>query len=156
MADLRQKLNEPGVIVLDGATGTQLQQMGLPPGMAPELWNLQNPEAVKKHYRAYVEAGSDAILTNSFGGTRPRLDMEQTGHLTHDINVAATALAREVSGDEVLVLGSMGPTGLLMEPMGELTYEKAVDYFAEQAAALAEGGVDGIHIETLSDLQEAK
>lgn len=156
MADLRQKLAQPGVIVLDGATGTQLQGMGLPPGMAPELWNLQNPEAVKKHYRAYVEAGSDAILTNSFGGTRPRLDMEQSGHLTHDINVAAAALAREVAGDKVLVLGSMGPTGLLMEPMGELTYEKAVGYFAEQAAALAEGGADGIHIETLSDLQEAK
>jgi 5-methyltetrahydrofolate--homocysteine methyltransferase len=156
MADLRQKLTEPGVIVMDGATGTQLQGMGLPPGMAPELWNLQNPEAVKKHYQAYVEAGSDAILTNSFGGTRPRLDMEQSGHLTHDINVAAAALAKEVAGDKVLVLGSMGPTGLLMEPMGELTYEKAVDYFAEQAAALAEGGADGIHIETLSDLQEAK
>jgi methionine synthase I (cobalamin-dependent) len=156
MANLQQRLAEPGVIVLDGATGTQLQKMGLPPGMAPELWNLQNPEAVKKHYRAYIEAGSDAILTNSFGGTRPRLDMEQSGHLTHEINVAAAALAREVAGDKALVLGSMGPTGLLMEPMGTLTYETAVEYFAEQAAALAEGGADGIHIETLSDLQEAK
>jgi 5-methyltetrahydrofolate--homocysteine methyltransferase len=156
MANLQQRLAEPGVIVLDGATGTQLQKMGLPPGMAPELWNLQNPEAVKKHYLAYIEAGSDAILTNSFGGTRPRLDMEQSGHLTHEINVAAAALAREVAGDKALVLGSMGPTGLLMEPMGTLTYETAVEYFAEQAAALAEGGADGIHIETLSDLQEAK
>ncbi|MBC6938398.1 MAG: PAS domain S-box protein, partial [Chloroflexi bacterium] len=124
---------------MDGATGTQLQKMGLPAGMAPELWNLQNPKAVKQHYRAYIEAGSDAILTNTFGGTRPRLDMEGSGHLTHEINRAAAALAREAAGDEVLVLGSMGPTGLLMEPMGELTYEKAVEYFAEQAAALAEG-----------------
>lgn len=156
MADLKQKLAEPGIIIMDGATGTQLQQMGLPAGMAPELWNLQNPEAVKKHYQAYIEAGSDAILTNSFGGTRPRLDMEGSGHLTHPINVAAAALAREVAGDKVLVLGSIGPTGLLMEPMGELTYEKAVEYFAEQAAGLAEGGVDGIHIETMSDLSEAK
>lgn len=156
MPDLRQKLLEPGIIVMDGATGTQLQQLGLPAGMAPELWNLQNPEAVKKHYQAYVDAGSDIILTNTFGGTRPRLEMEQQGHLTHEANVAAARLAREVAGDMVLVLGSIGPTGLLMEPMGELTYDKAVEYFAEQAAALAEGGVDGIHIETMSDLQEAK
>ena len=156
MPDLKQKLSEPGIIIMDGATGTELQQLGLPAGMAPELWNLQNPEAIKKHYRAFVEAGSDVILTNTFGGTRPRLEMEQSDHLTHDINVAAAKLAREVAGDKVLVLGSMGPTGLLMEPMGELTYEKAVEYFAEQAAALAEGGVDGIHIETMSDLQEAK
>lgn len=156
MPDLRKKLSEPGIIILDGATGTQLQGMGLPAGMAPELWNLQNPEAIKNHYRAYIEAGSDAVLTNSFGGTRPRLDMEGSGHLTHEINVAAARLAREVAGDDILVLGSMGPTGLLMEPMGELTYDKAVEYFAEQAAALAEGGADGIHIETMSDLQEAK
>ncbi len=156
MADLRTRLAQPGIIIMDGATGTQLQKLGLPAGMAPELWNLKNPEAVKKHYRAYVEAGSEAILTNTFGGTRPRMDMEQSGHLTHQANVAAARLAREVAGDSALVLGSMGPTGLLMEPMGELTYEKAVDYFAEQAAALAEGGVDGIHIETMSDLAEAK
>ncbi|MCK6629277.1 MAG: homocysteine S-methyltransferase family protein [Anaerolineae bacterium] len=156
MPDLKQKLAEPGVIILDGATGTQLQKMGLPAGMAPELWNLHNPEAVKKHYQAYIEAGSDAILTNSFGGTRPRLDMEGSGHLTHQINVAAARLAREVAGDRVLVLGSIGPTGMLMEPMGELTYEKAVEFFAEQAAGLAEGGADGIHIETMSDLSEAK
>jgi len=141
---------------MDGATGTQLQKLGLPAGKAPELWNLENPEAVKKHYRAYIEAGSDAILTNTFGGSRPRLDMEGSGNLTHDINVVAAKLAREVAGDDKLVLGSIGPTGQLMEPMGELIYEKAVEYFAEQAAALAEGGVDGIHIETMSDLQEAK
>ncbi len=156
MPDLRQKLSEPSIIILDGATGTQLQALGLPPGMAPELWNLENPDAVKAHYQAYVDAGSDAILTNSFGGTRPRLDMEGSGELTHPINVAAVTLAREVAGDNVLVLGSLGPTGLLMDPMGELTYEKAVEYFAEQAAALAEGGADGIHVETMSDMQEAK
>ncbi len=82
--------------------------------------------------------------------------LEGSGHLTHEINVAAAKLAREVAGDKVLVLGSVGPTGMLMEPMGELTYEKAVEYFAEQAAGLAEGGADGIHIETMSDLSEAK
>jgi len=156
MPDLRQRLSEPGIIIMDGATGTQLQQMGLPAGKAPELWNLENPEAIKQHYRAYIDAGSDAILTNTFGGSRPRLDMEGSGDLTHDINVAAARLAREVAGDDKLVLGSIGPTGVLMEPMGELTYDKAVAYFKEQATALAEGGVDSIHIETMSDLREAQ
>jgi methionine synthase I (cobalamin-dependent) len=156
MPDLRQKLNEPGVIVLDGATGTQLQAMGLPLGRPPEAWNLENPAAVKKHYQAYVDAGSDAILTNTFGGSRAMLEKYGFGGQTHEINLAAAKLAREVAGDDVLVLGSMGPTGLLMEPMGPLTYDKAVEYFAEQAKALAEGGVDGIHVETMSDLSEAK
>jgi 5-methyltetrahydrofolate--homocysteine methyltransferase len=156
MPDLRKRLSEPGILILDGATGTELQKLGLPAGMAPELWNLQNPEAVKKNYQAYIDAGADIILTNSFGGTRARLELENAGDLVHEVNLAAARLAREVAGDSVLVLGSMGPTGVLMTPMGELTFEKATGLFAEQAAALAEGDVDGIHIETMSDLQEAK
>jgi 5-methyltetrahydrofolate--homocysteine methyltransferase len=144
------------VIVLDGATGTQLQAMGLPVGSSPEAWNLETPEAVKKHYQAYVDAGSDAILTNTFGGSRPMLEKYGFGDQTHEINVAAAKLAHEVAGDDVLVLGSMGPTGLLMDPMGPLTYDKAVEYFAEQAKGLAEGGANGIHVETMSDLSEAK
>jgi len=156
MPDLKQKLNQPGVLVLDGATGTQLQAMGLPVGSPPEIWNLEKPEAVKKHYQAYVDAGSDAILTNTFGGSRAMLEKHGYGEQTYNINLAAAKLAREVAGDDVLVLGSVGPTGLLMEPMGPLTYDKAVEYFAEQARALAVGGVDGIHVETMSDLSEAK
>jgi len=156
MPDLRQKLSQPGVLVLDGATGTQLQAMGLPPGSPPEVWNLENPAAVKKHYQAYVDAGSDAILTNTFGGSRAMLEKHGLGEQTYEINLAAAKLAREVAGDDVLVLGSVGPTGLLMEPMGSLTYDKALEYFAEQANALAEGGVDGIHVETMSDLSETK
>jgi 5-methyltetrahydrofolate--homocysteine methyltransferase len=156
MPDLKQKLTEPGIIVLDGATGTQLQAMGLSLGHSPEAWNLENPEAVKKHYQAYVDAGSDAILTNTFGGSRAILEKHGLGEQTHEINLAAAKLAREVAGDDVLVLGSIGPTGLLMKPMGPLTYDKAVEYFAEQAGALAEGGADGIHVETMSDLSEAK
>lgn len=156
MPDLRERINQPGVIILDGATGTQLQKLGLPAGMAPELWNLQNPEAVKQHYQQYIDAGADAILTNSFGGTRARLALENAADQVHDINVAAARLAREVAGPDKLVLGSVGPTGQLMEPMGELTFDTAVAYFAEQAVALAEGGVDGIHIETMSDLDEVR
>ncbi|MBN1995258.1 MAG: homocysteine S-methyltransferase family protein [Anaerolineae bacterium] len=156
MPDLRQRLSEPGVVMMDGATGTQLQKMGLPVGHSGELWNLQNPEAVKKHYRAYLEAGAEAILTNTFSGNRPLLEKHGSGDQTHAINLAAAKLAREVVGEQALVLGSMGPTGLMMAPIGPLTYAQAVEHFAEQAAALAEGGVDGIHIETMSDLNEAK
>ena len=156
MPDLKQRLAEPGVIVMDGATGTQLQAMGLPRGNAPESWNLENPDGVKRHYQAYIDAGSDAILTNTFGGSRPMLDKHGYGEKTRQINVAAARLAREIAGERVLVLGSMGPTGLLMEPYGLLTYDDAVGHFAEQAGALSEGGVDGIHIETMSDLNEAK
>jgi 5-methyltetrahydrofolate--homocysteine methyltransferase len=103
-----------------------------------------------------VEAGSDLILTNTFGGSRLRLEMEELGDQTYEINLAAARLAREVAGDEVLVLGDIGPTGQLMEPMGTLTYDQAVDVFAEQASGLAEGGVDAFLIETMSDLDEAK
>lgn len=156
MADLKKRLAEPGVIVMDGATGTQLQAMGLSRGSAPESWNLENPDGVKRHYQAYIDAGSDAILTNTFGGSRPMLDKHGLGDRTHEVNGAAARLAREVAGDRILVLGSMGPTGMLMEPYGLLAANDAVGYFAEQAAALAEGGVDGIHVETMSDLNEAK
>lgn len=156
MADLRQRLAEPGIIIMDGATGTQLMKLGLPSGVAPELWNLQNPAAIKQHYQAYIDAGSEVILTNTFGGTRARLSLKHAGDQTHQINLAAAQLAREVAGDSVLVLGSMGPTGLLMEPMGPLNYDEAVTHFAEQAAGLVAGGVHGLHIETMSDLQEAK
>lgn len=156
MADLRQRLTQPGIIIMDGATGTQLMKLGLPAGLSPELWNLQNPAAIKQHYLAYIDAGSEAILTNTFGGTRARLALKDAGDQTHQVNLMAAQLAREVAGDSVLVLGSMGPTGLLMDPMGPLSYDEAVTYFAEQAAGLVDGGVHGLHVETMSDLQEAK
>ena len=103
-----------------------------------------------------MEAGADLILTNTFGGSRPRLRVEGLEDQTHEVNLAAARLAREVAGDQVLVLGDLGPTGQLLEPLGVLTYDGAVAGFAEQAAALAEGGVDAILIETMSDLNEAK
>ncbi len=156
MTKFRDRLSQNGVLIADGATGTTLQQAGLPPGAAPERWNLENPDAIRALHRGYVEAGSDLILTNTFGGSRPRLEMEGLGDQVHEINLTAARLAREVAGDEVLVLGDIGPTGQLMEPLGTLTYDGAVSAFAEQAAALAEGGVDAILIETMSDLGEAK
>lgn len=156
MTKLKDRLSEGGILIADGATGTTLQRAGLPPGAAPERWNLENPDAIRTLHRGYVEAGSDLILTNTFGGSRLRLEMEGLGDRVHEINLTAARLAREVAGDGVLVLGDMGPSGQLMQPMGTLTYEEAVDAFAEQAAALAEGGADAILIETMSDLNEAK
>jgi 5-methyltetrahydrofolate--homocysteine methyltransferase len=156
MTKFTDRLSQGGILIADGATGTTLQQMGLPSGAAPERWNLENPAAIRALHRGYVEAGSDLVLTNTFGGSRLRLEMEGLGDQVREINLAAARLAREVAGDQVMVLGDMGPTGQLMEPMGALTYDDAVAVFAEQAAALAEGGVDAILVETMSDLNEAK
>jgi 5-methyltetrahydrofolate--homocysteine methyltransferase len=156
MSSFQEKLSQVDILIADGATGTQLQKAGLPPGAAPELWNVENPDAIRALHRSYIEAGANIVLTNTFGGSRPRLDMEGLGERVSELNVAAAQLAREVAGDQALVFGDMGPTGQLMEPMGTLTYDDAVDVFAEQAAALAEGGVDAILIETMSDLNEAK
>jgi len=156
MPDFTERLKEPGTLVADGATGTMLQNAGLPQGAAPERWNLENPAAVRALYRAYVEVGSDIILTNTFGGTRPRLERDNLGDKTTEINLAAARLAREVAGDKVIVFGDIGPTGKLLKPLGLLVPADAVDAFAEQAAALAEGDADVILIETMSDLNEAQ
>ncbi len=156
MTKLQDRLSQGRILIADGATGTTLQEAGLPTGTAPERWNLENPDAIRDLHRGYVEAGADLILTNTFGGSRPRLRVEGLEDQTHEVNLAAARLAREVAGDEVLVLGDIGPTGQLLEPLGVLTYDGAVAGFAEQAAALAEGGVDAILIETMSDLNEAK
>jgi len=156
MTKFQDRLAQGGILIADGAAGTRLQNAGLPSGTAPERWNLENPDAIRALHRGYVEAGSDLILTNTFGGSRLRLEMKELGDQTHEINLTAARLAREVAGEEVLVLGDIGPTGQLMEPMGTLTYDQAVGVFAEQAGGLAEGGVDAILIETMSDLNEAK
>jgi len=150
------RLKEPGILVADGATGTMLQNAGLPQGAAPERWNLDNPDAVRTLYRSYVDAGADIILTNTFGGSRIRLERDNLGEKTSEINRAAARLAREVAGDKVIVFGDIGPTGKLLKPLGPLVPADAVDAFAEQAVALAEGDADVILIETMSDLNEAQ
>jgi methionine synthase I (cobalamin-dependent) len=156
MPDLTDRLKGPGILIADGATGTMLQNSGLPSGAAPERMNLENTAAVRALYRAYVEAGSDIILTNTFGGTRLRLERDNLGEKTTEINRAAARLAREVAGDKIIVFGDIGPTGKLLKPLGPLVPADAVDAFAEQAAALAEGDADAILIETMSDLNEAQ
>jgi len=156
MLELRQRLSAPGILIADGATGTMLQRAGLPAGMAPERWNLENPDAIRALHQGYVAAGADLILTNTFGGTRLRIEKWGLADQVREINLAAARLARQMAaGDRVWVLGDIGPTGQLFEPMGPLTHTGATAAFAEQAAALAEGGVDGILVESMSDLNEA-
>ncbi len=147
-------LNQKPVLVADGATGTMLQKAGLAPGAAPERLNLENPDAVRALYKAYIDAGADMILTNTFGGTPIRLERDGLREQVHAVNLAAAQLACEVAGDAALVIGDIGPTGQMLEPLGPLTYAEAVAGFAAQAAALAEGGADAILIETMSDLNE--
>ncbi len=144
------------VLVADGATGTMLQAAGLPTGMPSEAWVLERPAEILKLHQAYVEAGSQLILTSTFGGTRTRLDKAGLGAQVGEINQRAAELAREVAGPERYVAGDIGPTGEMMVPLGKLTYEAATEVFAEQASALAAGGVDCIYIETMGDLNEAK
>ncbi len=156
MSNLITRLEAHQVLVADGATGTMLQRAGLEPGVAPERWNLENPEAILKLHQSYVNAGSDLILTNTFGGTSIRLEREGLSDQAAAINKTAVRIAREVAGESVLVIGDIGPTGEMLAPLGTLTYEEIVPVFAEQAQALAEGGVDGILIETMSDLNEMK
>jgi 5-methyltetrahydrofolate--homocysteine methyltransferase len=144
------------VLVADGATGTMLQAAGLPTGTPGEAWILERPEEIIKLHRAYLEAGSQLVLTSTFGGTRPRLEAAGLAPHVAAINQRAAELAREAASDDAYVGGDIGPTGEMMPPLGKLTYEKAIEVFAEQAQALAAGGVDCIYIETMSDLNEAK
>lgn len=144
------------VLIADGATGTMLQSAGLPVGTPGEAWVLERPEQILALHRAYLEAGSQLILTTTFGGSRARLTKAGLDHQVEAINRRAAELARQAAGDEAYVGGDIGPTGEMMQPLGKLTYETAVEIFAEQARALAAGGVDVIYIETMSDLNEAR
>jgi len=143
-----------GTVLGDGAMGTMLHRAGLTDG-APERWNAERPDVVSSIHRAYVEAGSDFISTNTFGGTRNRLALDGLEARVAELNEAGARLAREAAGDR-LVAGSMGPTGELMEPLGLLTPDGARASFAEQARALKAGGADFVLIETMSALEEVQ
>ncbi|MEM7170424.1 MAG: betaine--homocysteine S-methyltransferase [Pseudomonadota bacterium] len=157
---LQNLLSEKACVLADGATGTNFFALGLQHGDAPELWNLDHPEKVMIHYRSFIDAGSDLILTNSFGGTRNRLKLHKAENLCRDINQRAAELAHQACAaagrPEVIVAGSMGPTGDLFEPLGPLTIEAGMEAFAEQAQGLAAGGADLLWIETLSSIDEVK
>ncbi len=150
-------LAEKRHLLADGATGTNLFGMGLMTGDAPELWNTEHPEKIAAHYRSFVEAGSDIILTNTFGGNARRLALHNGQDRVHELNVAAVRILKEEiakSGREIVAGGSMGPTGDILEPNGPLSIAEAADIFEVQAQALKEGGVDVLWLETLSSREE--
>jgi 5-methyltetrahydrofolate--homocysteine methyltransferase len=137
--------------------GTLLIEAGMPPGSCPELWNVSHAQEVTTIHLAYLAAGSQIILTNSFGGNPSRLRRHALENRLHEVNLAAARNARQAVKETesvTLVAGSIGPTGELMEPYGELTYEQALEGFENQAAALGDGGVDLFWIETMSDINE--
>lgn len=146
-------------LLADGATGSNLFEVGLVSGDAPELWNTEHPEKINNLHQSFVDAGADIILTNSFGGTRYRLKLHNAQDRVEELNVLAAQIARKVadkSGRTVVVAGSIGPTGEIMEPIGPLTFDQAKEAFAEQARALAKGGADVMWIETMSSPEEVR
>ena len=145
------------VLLADGATGTNYFTAGLGSGDPPEFWNTERPEEVLRLHRAFVEAGADIILTNTFGCNPHRLKLHQAQARTHELASAAAALARRVADESrrpVVVAGSVGPTGELFEPMGALTHADAVASFTEQMRGLRDGGADVAWIETMSSTEE--
>lgn len=144
------------VLILDGSMGALLQGRGLPPGYAPDLWNLERPQVIEAVHREYVEAGADILLTNTFGASRLRLGEYGASERVREINLRAVELARRAGGGRVFVAGDVGPSGTTIAPFGELPFDEAVAIFAEQIRALVEGGVDLIAIETMFDLQEIR
>ncbi len=148
-------LAERGVLIADGATGTNYQSMGMEPGLAPEEWLFQAPERVVELHRAFADAGADIVLTCTFGATPLRLTEGPLVGRAREVNIRAAELAREGAGTGRLVAGSLGPSGQLIEPYGLLNREAAVAAYAEQAKALTEGGVDLLVLETIFAVEEA-
>jgi len=157
MGDIAILLGDNRPVLSDGAIGTMLQAAGLMPGASPEVWNVDHPDRLRVIHTAYADAGAQLLTTNTFGGTRPRLGLHGLEDRVHELNEAGARIAREVADENgVLALGSMGPTGDLMEPLGTMTHDEAVELFAEQAGALAAGGADILLAETFSDLAEVQ
>lgn len=152
-----ERLHAGEILVADGATGSNLQKMGLKPGRPPEDLIIDDPDIILKLASSFVEAGADIVLTCTFGGTRMRMKDSKYQERTPEVNMRAAQIARQAASarDGVLVAGSMGPVGALIKPYGPLEAEEVKATFAEQAKALAEGGVDLLLIETMFALEEA-
>ena len=155
MGKVLDKIAGGKVLVSDGAWGTFLHQKGLKADECPESWNLQRPDDVLEIASSYVEAGADIILTNSFGASPLKLEGYGLEAQTIELNRSAAELSKKAAGDRALVMGSMGPTGKMVM-MGEVSPQEVFNGFMEQAKGLADGGVDGIVIETMTDPEEAK
>lgn len=158
MSVFLERLKNGEILIADGATGTNLQKAGLVSGQSPEAWVLEQPQKILSLAESFVDAGSDIILTCTFGGTRLRLHGSPLADKVVEINHRAVELARQAASKRagVLVAGSLGPTGLLLKPYGPMTYEEAAAAYEEQAKALSEAEVDLLIIETMFALDEAK
>ena len=155
MTDWRNRLDRKGVLVADGAWGTELSKHGLKPGVCPELWNADRPDEVRGVARDYAKAGADIILTNTFGGSRFKLEKSELSGRVAELNKLGAQLSKQAAG-EALVFASVGPTGEFMAPLGTRSEQDMLECFAEQIRALIEGGADGIVVESMADLGEAK
>jgi 5-methyltetrahydrofolate--homocysteine methyltransferase len=159
MATIQSLLEGSRYILADGAMGTMLFAAGLDHGDPPEQWNLSHPDRIAAVHSAYLDAGAQILLTNTFGGNRFRLGLHKLEGQVPELNRAAAELLRQVvgrNGVDVLVAGDIGPSGQVLEPYGTLTFEEAREGFKEQAGALIDGGVDLIWIETMADLKEVQ
>lgn len=157
MDALSKLLSTRDWLMADGATGTNLFNMGLSSGEPPEFWNVDKPDNIRTLYRNAVEAGSDIFLTNTFGGNASRLKLHGAQGRVRELNRIGASLGREIAdaaGRTVIVAGSVGPTGEIFEPMGTLTHASAVEMFHEQAEGLKEGGADVLWVETISAPEE--
>ncbi|MFW5803028.1 MAG: homocysteine S-methyltransferase family protein, partial [Verrucomicrobiota bacterium] len=154
-SEFRERL-EKQVLVLDGATGTELQRLGMPQGVCPEKWVLGNPEVLREVQQAYIDAGAQGIYSCTFGANRVKLEEFGLHEDVHELNRDLVRLSRAVAGDEVLAAGDMSPTGRFVEPFGDLAFDDAVEIYREQVVGLLEGGADFFMVETMVDIQEAR
>ena len=151
-----KNLLQKQVMILDGATGTELQKKGLPAGVCPEIWCLENPAVIQDVHASYQKAGAQVVYTCTFGANRFKLKQYGVKKDVYSVNLELARLAKQACGKKALVAGDIGPTGLFIEPFGPLSFEEAVDAFKEQARGLIDGGCDLIVIETMIDIQETR
>jgi 5-methyltetrahydrofolate--homocysteine methyltransferase len=159
MNKLDTLLEKSSVLIADGAMGTMLQAAGLAPGESPVVWNIEHPERIGAVHRAYLDAGAQILLTNTFVGNRFRLAQHGWATRVAEVNRRGAEILRaEIAraGADALAAGDIGPSGELLAPLGTLAFDDAVEGFAEQARALLDGGVEAIWIETMSDLEEVR
>ncbi len=154
--NILERLQNGEIIICDGAMGTLLQSRGLPLGVAPEEWNLTHPDAVAQIHREYLEAGAEIVETNTFGANRIKLSLSNLGEKVEEINREAVRIAREAVGDKAYVALSVGPTGRLLEPFGDLPFEEALKAYREQMMFALKENFDFAILETFSDLQELR
>ena len=155
-AEFVRLINENGPIILDGATGTNLMEAGMPIGVCPEQWVMEHPEVLLKMQREYVEAGSHIVYAPTFTGNRIKLEEYGLQDRLVEINTTLVKLSKQAVDGKALVAGDMTMTGQQLFPMGELMFEELVDVYKEQAGVLAEAGVDLFVVETMMSLQECR